>query len=67
VYKYLQANQKRWDQLTVEHETSAFKFLAHYAQDGDAKRAIPFEQKALDGFIFRNSLTPPYFRRPIPA
>jgi SAM-dependent methyltransferase len=38
--EYLQANQKRWDQLTDEHETSAFYDLAGFKEGKDRLRSI---------------------------
>lgn len=38
--KYLQANQKRWDQLTLEHEKSAFYDLAAFKAGKDRLRSI---------------------------
>ncbi|MCL4301809.1 MAG: methyltransferase domain-containing protein [Anaerolineae bacterium] len=38
--EYLQANQKRWDQLADEHETSAFYDLAGFKAGKDRLRSI---------------------------
>jgi SAM-dependent methyltransferase len=38
--EYLQANQKRWDQLTTEHETSAFYDVAGFRAGKDRLRSI---------------------------
>ncbi|MCB0000593.1 MAG: hypothetical protein KDE56_32735, partial [Anaerolineales bacterium] len=42
--KYLQANQKRWDQLTVEHETSTFYDLAGFRTGKDRLRSIELSE-----------------------
>ena len=38
--KYLQANQERWDQLTIEHQKSAFYDLAGFKSGKDRLRSI---------------------------
>jgi len=38
--EYLQANQKRWDHLTIEHENSAFYDLAGFKAGKDRLRSI---------------------------
>jgi len=38
--EYLQANQRRWDQLTIEHEKSAFYDLAGFRAGKDRLRSI---------------------------
>lgn len=38
--EYLQANQKRWDQLTIEHENSPFYDLAGFKAGKDRLRSI---------------------------
>lgn len=42
--EYLQANQKRWDQLTVEHETSPFYDLAGFKAGKDRLRSIELSE-----------------------
>lgn len=42
--KYLQANQKRWDQLAVEHETSTFYDLAGFRAGKDRLRSIELSE-----------------------
>jgi SAM-dependent methyltransferase len=38
--EYLQANQKRWDQLVIEHESSAFYDLEGFRNGGDRLHSI---------------------------
>lgn len=40
VNEYLQANQRRWDQLTAEHETSTFYDLAGFKAGKERLRSI---------------------------
>ena len=42
--EYLQANQRRWDQLTAEHETSAFYDLAGFKAGKDRLRSIELSE-----------------------
>jgi SAM-dependent methyltransferase len=41
---YLEANQRRWDQLTVEHESSAFYDLAGFRAGKDRLRSIELSE-----------------------
>ena len=38
--EYLRANQKRWDQLTIEHEKSEFYDLEGFKKGKDRLRSI---------------------------
>ena len=42
--KYLQANQRRWDQLTIEHEKSEFYDLAGFKAGKDRLRSIELSE-----------------------
>jgi hypothetical protein len=42
--KYLQANQSRWDQLTLEHEKSAFYDLRGFRVGKDRLRSIELSE-----------------------
>lgn len=42
--KYLLANQRRWDQLTLEHEASAFYDLAGFKAGKDRLRSIELSE-----------------------
>ena len=42
--KYLQANQKRWDQLTIEHEHSEFYDLDGFKKGKDRLRSIELSE-----------------------
>ena len=42
--EYLQANQKRWDQLTIEHEKSAFYDLTGFRAGKDRLRSIELSE-----------------------
>ena len=42
--EYLRVNQKRWDQLTSEHETSPFYDLAGFKQGKDRLRSIELSE-----------------------
>lgn len=42
--EYLQANQKRWDQLTLEHEKSGFYDLAGFKAGKDRLRSIELNE-----------------------
>lgn len=42
--EYLQANQKRWDQLTIEHEKSSFYDLAGFKAGKDRLRSIELSE-----------------------
>jgi SAM-dependent methyltransferase len=42
--EYLQANQRRWDQLTIEHATSTFYDLASFKAGGDRLRSIELSE-----------------------
>ena len=42
--KYLQANQKRWDQLTIEHEHSEFYDLEGFKKGKDRLRSIELSE-----------------------
>lgn len=42
--KYLQAKQRRWDQLTIEHETSAFYDLAGSKTRKERLRSIELSE-----------------------
>ena len=42
--EYLQANQRRWDQLTLEHEKSAFYDLKGFKSGQDRLRSIELDE-----------------------
>jgi 2-polyprenyl-3-methyl-5-hydroxy-6-metoxy-1,4-benzoquinol methylase len=42
--EYLHANQKRWDQITAEHEDSAFYDLAGFREGKDRLRSIELSE-----------------------
>jgi SAM-dependent methyltransferase len=42
--EYLNANQRRWDQLVIEHENSAFYDLAGFKRGNDRLRSIELEE-----------------------
>jgi SAM-dependent methyltransferase len=42
--EYLQANQRRWDQLTIEHQHSEFYDLAGFKAGKDRLRSIEFSE-----------------------
>ncbi len=44
--EYLKANQKRWDQLTLEHEKSTFYDLAGFKAGKDRLRSIELTERA---------------------
>ena len=44
MHNYLQANQKRWDQLTIEHKNSEFYDLAGFKAGKDRLRSIELDE-----------------------